>query len=485
MNPDLGRYEGVIGLEVHAEMLTASKIFCGCSAAFGAPPNDNTCPVCLGMPGVLPVLNRRVVEFAVRAGLAIDCRIARRNRWARKNYFYPDLCKGYQISQFELPICEGGYLDIRVDEATKRVHLTRIHMEEDTGKNIHDAHGDSSLVDFNRSGVPLLEIVSEPEMSSPAEAGAYLRKLRTLVQYLGICDGNMEEGSFRCDANVSVRLRGATELGVKVEVKNMNSFRAVEKAIAFELERQTDTLDEGGQLVQETRLWDADREETRSMRSKESAHDYRYFPDPDLPPIILSDDFVEQVRRELPELPDARRERFVSAFGLPAYDAEVLTARRDLAEYFEAVVAAHDNAKAASNWIMGDIIRLIHERKLDDAPTITAWPVPATTLAALIALIDDGTISGKIAKTVFEEMLTSEESPRAIVERKGLVQMSDEGAIQAVIDDVLAANPDKVAEFRGGKEKLQGFFVGQVMKATGGKANPPLVNKLLMAKLKA
>jgi len=485
VNPDLGRYEGVIGLEVHAEMLTASKIFCGCSAAFGAPPNDNTCPVCLGMPGVLPVLNRRVVEFAVRAGLAIDCRIARRNRWARKNYFYPDLCKGYQISQFELPICEGGYLDIRVDEATKRVHLTRIHMEEDTGKNIHDAHGDSSLVDFNRSGVPLLEIVSEPEMSSPAEAGAYLRKLRTLVQYLGICDGNMEEGSFRCDANVSVRLRGATELGVKVEVKNMNSFRAVEKAIAFELERQTDTLDEGGQLVQETRLWDADREETRSMRSKESAHDYRYFPDPDLPPIILSDDFVEQVRRELPELPDARRERFVSAFGLPAYDAEVLTARRDLAEYFEAVVAAHDNAKAASNWIMGDIIRLIHERKLDDAPTITAWPVPATTLAALIALIDDGTISGKIAKTVFEEMLTSEESPRAIVERKGLVQMSDEGAIQAVIDDVLAANPDKVAEFRGGKEKLQGFFVGQVMKATGGKANPPLVNKLLMAKLKA
>ncbi len=485
MNPDLDRYEGVIGLEVHAEMLTASKIFCGCSAAFGAPPNDNTCPVCLGMPGVLPVLNRRVVEFAVRAGLAIDCRIARRNRWARKNYFYPDLCKGYQISQFELPICEGGYLDIHVDETTKRVHLTRIHMEEDTGKNIHDAHGDSSLVDFNRSGVPLLEIVSEPEMSSPAEAGAYLRKLRTLVQYLGICDGNMEEGSFRCDANVSVRLRGATELGVKVEVKNMNSFRAVEKAIAFELERQADTLDDGGHLVQETRLWDADREETRSMRSKESAHDYRYFPDPDLPPIILSEDFIETIRRALPELPDARRERFVSAFGLPAYDAEVLTSRRDLAEYFEAVVAAHGNAKAASNWIMGDIIRLIHERKLDDAPIITDWPVPAANLAALIALIDEGTISGKIAKTVFEEMLTSDESPRAIVERKGLVQMSDESAIQAVIDEVLAASPDKVAEYRGGKEKLQGFFVGQVMKATGGKANPPLVNKLLMAKLKA
>jgi len=481
---DLGRYESVIGLEVHAEMLTASKIFCGCSAAFGAAPNAHTCPVCLGMPGVLPVLNRRVVEFAVRAGLATHCTIAARNRWARKNYFYPDLAKGYQISQYELPICTGGWLDVAVDGAVKRVRLTRIHMEEDTGKNIHDAHGDSSLVDFNRSGVPLLEIVSEPDMATPEEAGAYLRTLRTLVQYLGICDGNMEEGSFRCDANVSVRPRGETALGVKVEIKNMNSFRSVERAIAFELRRQVAVLDEGGHLVQETRLWDADREETRSMRTKEHAHDYRYFPDPDLPPVLVSEALIARVRSALPELPEARRERFVAAFGLPPYDAEVLTARRDLADYFEAVVAAHPNAKAASNWIMGDVIRLIRERKLDEAATITDWPVAPARLAAMIALIDDGTISGKIAKTVFEEMLASDESPRAIVERKGLVQVSDEGPILAAIEQVLAAHPDKVAELRAGKDKLFGFFVGQVMKATGGKANPPLVNKLLAAKLK-
>jgi aspartyl-tRNA(Asn)/glutamyl-tRNA(Gln) amidotransferase subunit B len=486
MSLDLGHYEGVIGLEVHAEMLTASKIFCGCSAVFGAPPNHHTCPVCLGMPGVLPVLNRRVIEFAVRAGLATNCRIATRNRWARKNYFYPDLAKGYQITQFELPICEGGYLDIVVDGVGKRVRLTRIHMEEDTGKNIHDAHDDSSLVDFNRSGVPLLEIVSEPDMASPEEAGAYLRLLRTLVQYLGICDGNMEEGSFRCDANVSVRPRGATELGVKVEVKNMNSFRNVERAIAFELERQAETLADGGSLVQETRLWDADREETRSMRTKESAHDYRYFPDPDLPPVLLAEEFIARIRRELPELPAARRARFVDALGLPPYDAEVLTARRDVADYFEAVLAAHPNAnaKAASNWIMGDLLRVLHERKLDTAPTITAWPVAPAHLAELIALIDDGTISGKIAKTVFEEMLNADEAPRAIVARTGLVQVSDGGAIEKIVDEVLAANPDKVAEFRDGKDKLQGFFVGQVMKAMGGKANPKLVNDLLAAKLK-
>jgi aspartyl-tRNA(Asn)/glutamyl-tRNA(Gln) amidotransferase subunit B len=359
-------------------------------------------------------------------------------------------------------------------------------MEEDTGKNIHDAHDDSSLVDFNRSGVPLLEIVSEPDMASPEEAGAYLRLLRTLVQYLGICDGNMEEGSFRCDANVSVRPRGATELGVKVEVKNMNSFRNVERAIAFELERQAETLADGGSLVQETRLWDADREETRSMRTKESAHDYRYFPDPDLPPVLLAEEFIARIRRELPELPAARRARFVDALGLPPYDAEVLTARRDVADYFEAVLAAHPNAnaKAASNWIMGDLLRVLHERKLDTAPTITAWPVAPAHLAELIALIDDGTISGKIAKTVFEEMLNADEAPRAIVARTGLVQVSDGGAIEKIVDEVLAANPDKVAEFRDGKDKLQGFFVGQVMKAMGGKANPKLVNDLLAAKLK-
>ena len=479
-----GLYEAVIGLEVHAEMLTASKIFCGCSAAFGAPPNQNTCPVCLGMPGVLPVLNARVVEFAVKAGLATHCQIARRSRWARKNYFYPDLPKGYQISQYELPICEGGHLDIPVEGGAKRVRLTRIHMEEDTGKNIHDARGDESLVDFNRSGVPLLEIVSEPDMSTPEEAGAYLRGLRTLVQYLGICDGNMEEGSFRCDANVSVRQRGASELGVKAEIKNMNSFRSVERAIAYEIARQVRVLEEGGTIAQETRLWDAEREETRSMRSKEFAHDYRYFPDPDLLPLVVEDDFVEAVRRALPELPEARRARFASDLGLPPYDAEVLTSRRDLADYFEAVVRAYPNAKAASNWVMGDVLRLVRERKLDDALTITAWPVEPQRLGELIALIDEGAISGKIAKTVFEEMAATSAAPGAIVAARGLTQMSDEGAIMAAVDEVLAANADKVAEYRAGKDKLLGFFVGQVMKATGGKANPPLVNRLLAERLK-
>ncbi|MBI3767894.1 MAG: Asp-tRNA(Asn)/Glu-tRNA(Gln) amidotransferase subunit GatB [Deltaproteobacteria bacterium] len=478
------RFEPVIGLEVHAELLTASKIFCGCSASFGAPPNQHTCPVCLGMPGVLPVLNRRVVEFAIRAGLAIRCAIAPRSRWARKNYFYPDLAKGYQISQYELPICVGGHLDIVVDGVAKRVRLTRIHMEEDTGKNIHDAHGSESLVDFNRCGVPLLEIVSEPDLASPAEAGAYLRTLRTLVRYLEICDGNMEEGSFRCDANVSVRARGTTALGVKVEVKNMNSFRAVEKAIAYEIARHARVLEEGGTIVQETRLWDADREETRPMRSKESAHDYRYFPDPDLPPLVVSEALVAEVRRAMPELPDARRTRFVAALKLPEYDAEVLTSRRDLADYFEAVVAAHPNAKAVSNWVMGDVLRLLKERKLDDALTITDWPVAAAHLGELIALIDEGAISGKIAKTVFEEMGTSGGTPRAIVAARGLTQVSDEGPIVAAIDQVLAAHPDKVAEFRAGKDKLLGFFVGQVMKATAGKANPPLVNRLLTEKLR-
>ena len=347
-------YEAVIGLEVHAEMLTQSKIFCGCSAKFGAAPNENVCPLCLGLPGVLPVLNRRVVEFAIKAGLATHCAIAPLSRWARKNYFYPDLPKGYQISQYELPICLEGRIDIEIDGDTRPVRLTRIHMEEDTGKNIHDQHGDASLVDYNRCGVPLLEIVSEPDIRTPAEAGAYLRKLRQILQYLEVCDGNMEEGSFRCDANVSVRPRGTEALGTKAEVKNMNSFRAVEKAIEHEIERQTDLLRHGERVVQETRLWDPDREETRSMRSKESAHDYRYFPDPDLLPLEVSREWVETVRAAMPELPDARRARFVAEHGLPPYDAEVLTARKDIADYFETAVRAHANAKAISNWVMGD-----------------------------------------------------------------------------------------------------------------------------------
>ncbi len=472
-------YEAVIGLEVHAELLTASKIFCGCSAQFGAAPNAHTCPVCLGLPGALPVLNRRVVEYAIRAGLATHCRIAPLSRWARKNYFYPDLPKGYQISQYELPICLGGRIDIEADGAHKSVRLTRIHMEEDTGKNIHDQHGDASLVDYNRCGVPLLEIVSEPDLRSAAEAGAYLRKLRAILQYLEVCDGNMEEGSFRCDANVSVRRAGASAFGTKAEVKNMNSFRAVEKAVAYEIERQIDCLTHGDAVVQETRLWDPEREETRSMRSKESAHDYRYFPEPDLLPLEVSAEWIAAVGATLPELPDARRERFVGQYGLPAYDAEVLTARKDLADYFEAAVGTHPNAKAISNWVMGDLLRLVRERKLDQALVIRDWPVAPVQLAGLVALIDDATISGKIAKTVFEQMVASGESPQAIVAAQGLSQVTDSGAIDTAVAAVLAANPDKVAEYRAGKEKLFGFFVGQVMKAMHGKGNPQLVNECL------
>jgi aspartyl-tRNA(Asn)/glutamyl-tRNA(Gln) amidotransferase subunit B len=476
-------YEAVIGLEVHAEMLTESKIFCGCSAAFGAPPNEHTCPLCLGLPGVLPVLNRRVVEFAIKAGLATGCTIAPVSRWARKNYFYPDLPKGYQISQYELPICVGGHVDIDIDGQSKSIQLTRIHMEEDTGKNIHDQHGDASLVDYNRSGVPLLEIVSEPDLRSPAEAGAYLRKLRGILQYLEVCDGNMEEGSFRCDANVSVRRRGSTAFGTKAEVKNMNSFRAVERALAYEITRQSDLLAHGERVVQETRLWDADREVTRSMRSKESAHDYRYFPEPDLLPLEVAAEWVASVGAALPELPDARRARFVREYHLPPYDADVLTARKDVADYFETAVRVHGNPKAISNWIMGDLLRVIHDRKLDDALIICDWPVPAEHLAQLVRLIDAGTISGKIAKSVFEQMLSTGVPPEQIVAEQGLSQVSDSGAIDAAIAAVLDANADKVAEYRGGKEKLFGFFVGQVMKATQGKANPQRLNELLKQRL--
>jgi len=476
-------YEAVIGLEVHAEMLTQSKIFCGCSARFGAPPNENTCPRCLGLPGSLPVLNRRVVEYAIKAGLAADCAIAPVSRWARKNYFYPDLPKGYQISQYELPICIGGRIDIAVDGQEKPVRLTRIHMEEDTGKNIHDQHGDASLVDYNRSGVPLLEIVSEPDLRSPAEAGAYLRKLRAILQYLEVCDGNMEEGSFRCDANVSVRPVGSDALGTKAEVKNMNSFRAVERALEYEIARQIDLLRHGDRVLQETRLWDADREVTRSMRSKESAHDYRYFPEPDLLPLEVSESWIAELRATLPELPDARRLRFIREYGLPAYDAEVLTARKDIADYFETAVRAHANPKAISNWVMGDLLRVVRERHLDGALVIREWPVPPAHLAGLVRLIDDQTISGKIAKGVFEQMLSSGASPERLVADQGLSQVTDSGAIDAAIAAVLAANADKVAEYRSGKDKLFGFFVGQVMKAMQGKANPQKVNELLKQRL--
>ena len=477
------KYETIIGLEVHAQMLTESKIFCGCSTKFGAEPNANTCPVCVGFPGVLPVLNKKVVEFALRAGLATHCTIDQSSRSARKNYFYPDLPKGYQISQYELPICANGYIDIELNGTAKRVRLTRIHMEEDAGKNIHDQHGDSSLVDLNRAGVPLLEIVSEPDMRSAEEAGVYLKTLRAILQYLRICDGNMEEGSFRCDANVSIRPQDSDQLGTKIEIKNLNSFKAIEKALAFEVKRQADTLREGGALMQETRLWDEQREETRSMRSKESAHDYRYFPDPDLLPVAIPDHWIEEVRANLPELPAARKHRIISAYGLSAYDAELLTSRRDVADYFESAVKVHANAKALSNWIIGDLFRVLKERNLDDQLDIENWPVPAPHLAELVGLIDQGKISGKIAKTVFETMLKSGKSPRQIVSEKSLEQVSDAGSIDAAIDRVLAANGKQVEQFRAGNEKIFGYLVGQIMKATQGKANPQLVNRALRAKL--
>jgi aspartyl-tRNA(Asn)/glutamyl-tRNA(Gln) amidotransferase subunit B len=478
-------YESVIGLEVHAQLLSESKIFCGCSTKFGQTPNQNTCVVCTGFPGVLPVLNKRVVDFAIKAGLATHCDIARTSILARKNYFYPDLPKGYQISQYELPICTGGYVEVDVNGSRKRVRLTRIHMEEDAGKNIHDAHGDSSLIDLNRAGVPLLEIVSEPDMRTREEAGAYLRTLRQILQYLGICNGNMEEGSFRCDANVSIRPVGSETLGTKIEIKNLNSFKAVEKALEYEIERQSAALSEGEKLIQETRLWDESHQETRSMRSKESAHDYRYFPEPDLLPLIIDDDWIAEIRASLPELPAERKTRFMSDYSLPAYDAELLTGRRDVADYFESAVKAHGNPKALSNWIVGDLFRVLKERKLDEQLYIADWPIAAQHLAEMVRLIDQGTISGKIGKTVFEAILDSGRSPQQIVRKQGLEQVSDVASIESIIDKVLAANSKQVEQYKSGSEKVFGFFVGQIMKATEGKANPQKVTEILREKLKA
>ena len=477
-------YESVIGLEVHAQLLTESKIFCGCSTRFGAMPNQHTCPVCLGLPGVLPVLNKKVVDFALRTALATHCAVASTSRWARKNYFYPDLPKGYQISMYELPIAEHGYVEVADQGQAKKVRLTRIHMEEDAGKSIHDAEAGASLVDLNRTGVPLLEIVSEPDIRSAAEAGHYLRSLRALLQYIEVCDGNMEEGSLRCDANVSIRPQGQTEFGTRTETKNLNSFRAVEKAIEHEIQRQTEVVEAGGRVVQETRLWDADREVTRPMRSKEFAHDYRYFPDPDLLPLVVDQTWVENIRAALPELPATRRARFMHDYDLPAYDAEVLTARKDVADYFEASVRVCPAApKVVSNWVMDSVLRFIKEEKLDAALKIETWPCPPEHLGELIGLIQDNTISTTIAKTVYEEMRQTAQPPEEIIEAKGLRQVSDTDTLQAAIAKVLTANPDKVEAYRGGKEKLIGFFVGQVMRATQGKANPQMVNTLLRQKL--
>jgi len=476
------KYEAVIGLEVHAQLLTTSKIFCGCSARFGAPPNTHVCPVCSGMPGVLPVFNSRALELAVRLGLAAHCQIAPRSIFERKNYFYPDLPKGYQISQYQTPLCAGGYIELPAEAGNgepMRVRLVRIHLEEDAGKNIHAP--DCSLVDFNRSGVPLVEIVSEPDIRTPEQAGAYLRELRSMVRYLEVSDGNMEEGSFRCDANVSVRLRGASELGVKTEVKNMNSFRHVEHAIAYEIERQAELVDAGERVAQETRLWDPDRGATRSMRSKEEAHDYRYFPEPDLPPLIVAPDLVEQIRTEMPELPAARRSRYTTEMGLTPYEADVLTQEREISDYFEATLLGLSNRKAAANWVMTEVLRAVNE---SGRPLGEAAPAPGE-VGALLKMVEAATISLNAAKTAFAAMCKSGKGAQATVTELGLLQVSDEAAIAAACDKVIAAEPDKVAEYRGGRDKLFGFFVGQVMKSMGGKANPKIINEVLRRKLAA
>jgi aspartyl-tRNA(Asn)/glutamyl-tRNA(Gln) amidotransferase subunit B len=476
-------YDIVIGLEVHAQLLTRSKMFCGCPTAFGAAPNSQTCPVCQGMPGVLPVVNRRAIEFGIKTALAFDCRINPACRFARKHYYYPDMPKNFQISQYEEPLAEDGALEIDVDGASRTIGIQRLHLEEDVGKLLHEGTletAQASLVDYNRSGVPLMETVSRPDLRSPEEAAAYLRAFRAVLVYLGVCDGNMEQGSLRCDANVSLRPRGATELGTKVEIKNMNSFRNVKLALEFEVKRQTQALAAGERIVQETRLWDADQGYTRAMRSKEYAHDYRYFPEPDLVPLEIERAWVDAIRAALPELPRQRRERFVSQYGLPPYDAGVLTQSRALAEYYEAAVREFPQPKIVSNWIMSELLR---ELPGDDERAIARAPIPPANLAGLLALIADGTISGKIAKDVFQKMVGSGEDARTIVAREGLTQVADEGALAAVIDRVLAQNPKAVADYKGGKTAAAKALVGQVMKATRGKANPAIVNRLLEEKL--
>lgn len=477
------KYEAVIGLEIHCELKTKTKIFCGCATGFGAEQNTHVCPVCLGLPGVLPTVNKRVVEFGIKAGLATNCTINKYSKFDRKNYYYPDLPKNWQTSQYDLPIAEHGWVDIDVDGEKKRIRLTRIHMEEDAGKLVHSGttikDSATSNVDYNRTGVPLLEIVSEPDLRSAEEARSYMEKIKAIMEYIDVSNCRMEEGNLRADINVSLRPAGTEELGTRTEMKNINSFKNLEDAINYEIERQQEVLEDGGHVVQETRTFDPARGITLSMRSKENAHDYRYMPEPDLPPIVTSEETIEKYRSELPELPDARRARLEKEYGLSDYDAGIITSSRAMAEYFDAVVATGADPKLAANWIMGDLAKNLNEDGIDIAKS----PVSAERLGKMIGLIMKDTISGKIAKKVFKEMWTNEDDPEKIVKDKGLVQITDTGAIEAAVDAAIAANPKAVAEYKGGKKKAIGALVGQVMKATRGKANPQMVNKMLAEKL--
>ena len=467
-------FEPVIGLEVHAQLNTKSKIFSPTSTEFGGTPNSHVSPICLGMPGVLPVLNKEVLEYAFKTAIALNCELHPRSRFARKNYFYPDLPKGYQISQYEEPFSTNGWLDIGTNGSTKRINITRIHMEEDAGKLIHDNLGNSSFVDLNRAGVPLVEIVSEPELSSAEEAVEYMKKLRSILRYIGVCDGNMEEGSLRCDANVSVKPKGSDKLGTKAEIKNVNSFKYVQKAIEYEIKRQILLLENGEEVIQETRLFDSNKGVTFSMRSKEEAHDYRYFPDPDLLPVVIEKEQIEEIRNSLPELPDQRLTRFKEEYNLPEYDAGVLTSTKEIADYFEDCLKKYNNPKIVSNWIMTEVLR---ELKGED--DINSFGITPDKLGELLILIEDGTISGKIAKDVFEDMFTSGKSANQIVEEKGMKQISDQSELENIVSRILADHPDEISRYKAGDQKLMGFFVGQVMKETKGKANPKIVNEIL------
>ena len=472
-------YEVVVGVEVHAQLRTRSKMFCGCGTMFGAAPNTVVCPVCLGLPGSLPVVNRAAVEMAIRTGLALNCAIQTASQFARKNYFYPDLPKGYQISQYESPICAGGWLDIQTGTATKRVRIRRAHLEEDAGKNVHDTGTTSSRIDLNRAGTPLLEIVTEPDLRSSDEVVAYLKTLRDLLVYLDVCDGNMEEGSFRCEPNLSLRPAGQETFGTKVELKNINSFKFAKDAMEYEIKRQTKVLDEGGTIQQETRLWDLERGQTAVMRSKEEAHDYRYFPDPDLLPLKIESAWIEALRATVPELPEAKQARFVSDYGLPEYDAQVLTGSKALAAYFEACVTLYPQPKTVSNFVMGELLRELNQSGL----SADRSPVTPERLAGLLQLVEQGTISLKVARDIFPDLYRSGVSPEQLVQEKGLTQVSDEGVLGRIIDEVMVKNPTQVEQYKGGKTQVLGFLVGQVMKASGGKANPAKVNELLREKL--